>query len=82
LCKPIEIGSDIRSGGGVVICPVVKIGSKTDIGAGSVVTRDIPNGVFAPSNPCRVIQEITEYAAAIWVWKVHVFEQEQRQDTK
>jgi len=44
----------------VVICPVVKIGSKTEIGAGSVVTRDIPNGVFAPSNPCRVIQEIME----------------------
>ena len=45
--KPIEIGSDVWVGGGAIICPGVKIGSKTVIGAGSVVTRDIPDGVFA-----------------------------------
>ena len=58
--KPIEIGSDVWVGGGAIICPGVKIGSKTVIGAGSVVTRDIPDGVFAAGNPCRVIREITE----------------------
>jgi maltose O-acetyltransferase len=58
--KPIEIGSDVWVGGGAIICPGVKIGSKTVIGAGSVVTRDIPDGVIAAGNPCRVIREITE----------------------
>lgn len=58
--KSIEIGSDVWVGGGAIICPGVKIGSKSVIGAGSVVTRDIPAGVFAAGNPCRVIREITE----------------------
>ena len=58
--KPIEIGSDVWVGGGAIICPGVKIGSKTVIGAGSVVTRDVPAGVFAGGNPCRVIREIVE----------------------
>jgi maltose O-acetyltransferase len=58
--KRIEIGSDVWVGGGAIICPGVKIGSKTVIGAGSVVTRDIPDGVFAAGNPCRIIREITE----------------------
>jgi maltose O-acetyltransferase len=58
--KPIEIGSDVWVGGGALICPGVKIGSKTVIGAGSVVTRDVPAGVFAAGNPCRVIREIVE----------------------
>ena len=58
--KPIEIGSDVWVGGGAIICPGVRIGSKTVIGAGSVVTRDIPGGVFAAGNPCRVVREITE----------------------
>ena len=58
--KPIEIGSDVWVGGGAIICPGVTIGSRAVIGAGSVVTRDIPEGVFAAGNPCRVIREITE----------------------
>jgi maltose O-acetyltransferase len=58
--KPIEIGSDVWIGGGAIICPGVKIGSKTVIGAGSVVTRDIPDGAFAAGNPCRVIREIAD----------------------
>ncbi len=60
--KSIEIGSDVWVGGGAIICPGVKIGSKSVIGAGSVVTRDIPAGVFAAGNPCRVIREITAQA--------------------
>jgi maltose O-acetyltransferase len=58
--KPIAIGSDVWVGGGAIICPGVRIGSKTVIGAGSVVTRDIPDEVFAAGNPCRVIRGITE----------------------
>ena len=58
--KPIEIGSDVWVGGGAIILPGVTIGSRAVIGAGSVVTRDIPDGVFAAGNPCRVIREITE----------------------
>jgi maltose O-acetyltransferase len=58
--KPIQIGSDVWIGGGAILCPGVKIGSRSVIGAGSVVTRDIPEGVFAAGNPCRVVREITE----------------------
>ena len=57
--KPIEIGSDVWVGGGAIICPGVNIGSKSVIGAGSVVTNNIPAGVVAAGNPCRVIREIT-----------------------
>src|SRR5690242_3535391 len=56
--KPVEIGSDVWVGGGAVILPGVKIGSRSVIGAGSVVTRDVPDGVFAAGNPCRVIREV------------------------
>ena len=58
--RPIEIGSDVWVGGGAILCPGVRIGSRSVIGAGSVVTRDVPEGVFAAGNPCRVIREITE----------------------
>jgi len=58
--KPIEVGSDVWVGGGAVLCPGVTIGSKSVIGAGSVVTRDVPAGVFAAGNPCRVIRPIPE----------------------
>lgn len=58
--KPVEIGSDVWVGGGAIILPGVRIGSRAVIGAGSIVTRDIPAGVFAAGNPCRVIREITE----------------------
>lgn len=58
--KPVEIGSDVWVGGGAIILPGVRIGSRSVIGAGSVVTRDVPDGVFAAGNPCRVIREITE----------------------
>ena len=58
--KPIEIGSDVWVGGGAMICPGVRVGSRAVIGAGSVVARDIPEGVFAAGNPCRVIRRIGE----------------------
>jgi maltose O-acetyltransferase len=58
--KPIDIGSDVWVGGGAIILGGVTIGSRAVIGAGSVVTRDVPAGVFAAGNPCRVIRPITE----------------------
>ena len=58
--KPVEIGSDVWVGGGALIMPGVRIGSRAVIGAGSVVTRDIPEGVFAAGNPCRVVRDVTE----------------------
>jgi maltose O-acetyltransferase len=56
--KPVEIGSDVWVGGAAIICPGVIIGSRSVIGAGSVVTRDVPEGVFAAGNPCRVIRQL------------------------
>jgi maltose O-acetyltransferase len=56
--KPVTVGSDVWVGGGAILCPGVTIGARTVIGAGSVVTRDIPDAVFAAGNPCRVIREI------------------------
>ena len=58
--KPIEIGSDVWVGGGALVLPGVRIGSRAVIGAGSVVGRDVPEGVFAAGNPCRVVREIAE----------------------
>jgi maltose O-acetyltransferase len=58
--KPVDIGSDVWVGGGAIILPGVKIGARAVIGAGSVVTRDVPENVFAAGNPCRVIREITD----------------------
>lgn len=56
--KPITIGSDVWIGGAAIICPGVSIGAETVVGAGSIVTRDLPPRVFAAGNPCRVIREL------------------------
>lgn len=56
--KPISIGSDVWIGGGAIICPGVSIGDRAVIGAGSVVTKDIPSDVFAAGNPCKVIRTL------------------------
>lgn len=58
LGKPVQIGSDVWVGGGAIILPGVTIGSRSVIGAGSVVTRDVPECVLAAGNPCRVVREI------------------------
>ena len=58
--KPVEIGADVWVGGGALLLAGVHVGSRAVIGAGSVVTRDIPAGVFAAGNPCRVIRDIVE----------------------
>ena len=56
--KPIEIGADVWVGGGAIILPGVRIGARAVIGAGSVVTRDVPEATFAAGNPCRAIRSI------------------------
>lgn len=58
---PIHIGDDVWVGSNVVILPGVTIGSNVVIGAGSVVTKDIPDNVVAYGVPCRIIREITDY---------------------
>ena len=54
------IGNNVWLGGNAVICPGVHIGDNAVIGAGSVVTRDIPAWSVAAGNPCRVIRKITD----------------------
>lgn len=57
---PITVGDDVWFGGGVQVMRGVTIGSNVVIGSGSVVTRDIPSGVVAVGNPCRVLRPIGE----------------------
>lgn len=56
--RPVTIGRDAWIGGAAVVLPGVAIGDRAAIGAGSVVTRDVPADVFAAGNPCRVIRPI------------------------
>ena len=56
--KPITIGEHVWMGGGAIVCPGVSIGDRSVIGAGSVVTKDIPSDVFAAGNPAKVVREI------------------------
>lgn len=55
---PIVVGDNVWLGGGVIVCPGVTIGDDTVVGAGAVVTRDLPAGVVAVGNPARVLREI------------------------
>lgn len=56
--KPVRIGKNVWIGGGAIILPGVEIGDGTTIGAGSVVSKSIPGGVFAVGNPCSIIREL------------------------
>lgn len=58
--KPVHIGNDCWFGASVTVCPGVTIGDNCVIGAGSVVTKDIPQGCFAAGVPCRVIRKLTD----------------------
>lgn len=55
---PVRIGRNCWLGAGVIVLPGVSIGDNTVIGAGSVVTRDMPANVLAVGNPCRVLREL------------------------
>lgn len=56
--KPVTIADGAWLGGGVMVCAGVTIGEDAVIGAGAVVTRDVPARVFAAGNPCRVVREL------------------------
>ena len=56
---PITVGNDVWFGGNVIVMPGVNIGNNVIVGAGSVVTKDIPSDCIAYGNPCRVIRKIT-----------------------
>ncbi len=58
LARPITIEDGVWVGGGAIVCPGVTIGENSVIGAGSVVTEDVPPGVLAVGNPCRVVREL------------------------
>lgn len=58
--KPIEVGNNVWIGGNVTVLPGVKIGDNVVIGAGSVVTKDIPSNVVAVGNPCKVTRKLEE----------------------
>lgn len=58
---PIHIGKNCWLGAGVIVLPGITIGDGSVIGAGSVVTKDIPAGVIAVGNPCRVLREINDH---------------------
>lgn len=58
--KEVTIGDNVWLGGNTVVCPGVHIGNNVVIGAGSVVTKDIPDWSIAAGNPCRVIRKITK----------------------
>jgi len=64
--KPVKIGNDCWLGANVTVCPGITIGDNCVIGAGSVVTRDIPANSFAAGVPCKVIREITEKDSMIY----------------
>ena len=57
--EPISIGDNVWLGGGVIVLPGVTIGRDTVVGAGAIVTRDLPPGVLAVGNPARVIRSLT-----------------------
>jgi maltose O-acetyltransferase len=58
LGRPVVIEDNVWLGAGAIVCPGVRIGRDSIVGAGSVVTRDVPPGVVAAGNPCRVIREL------------------------
>ena len=63
---PITVEDDVWIGGNVTVLPGVTIGRGTIVAAGSVVTKDLPSGVIAAGNPCRVLRAITDADREIW----------------
>ena len=65
---PVHVGRNCWLGAGVIVMPGISIGDNTVIGAGSVVTKDIPAGVVAVGNPCKVLREVGE-KDKIYYWR-------------
>lgn len=76
--KPVTIGSSVWIGGNAVINPGVTIGDNVVIGSGSVVTKDIPSGVVAAGNPCRVLRKITQEDKRYWEAQAREYWEEMR----
>ena len=57
---PVRIGRNCWLGAGVVVVPGVTIGDNVVVGAGSVVTRDLPDNVIAVGNPCKILREVND----------------------
>lgn len=72
--KEVHIGNQVWIGGNSVICPGVTIGDNSIIGAGSIVTKDIPSDVIAAGNPCRIIRRIVEEDKQVWAKKAQKHE--------
>ena len=77
---PITIEDDVWIGGNTTVLPGVRIGKSSIIGAGSVVTGDIPAGVMAAGNPCRVLRRLTKDDAIYWDEKVQEYYNEKELD--
>lgn len=78
--KPITIGNDVWVGGNTVINPGVTIGDNVVIGSGSVVTKDIPSGVIAAGNPCKVIRKINDEDEKYWKKQSERYEESKRKE--
>lgn len=78
--KPVTIGNDVWVGGNTVINPGVSIGDNVVIGSGSVVTKDIPSGVIAVGNPCRVLRTITVEDKEYWQMKRDAYVWDKKND--
>lgn len=77
---PITIEDDVWIGGNTTVLPGVRIGKASIIGAGSVVTGDIPPGVMAAGNPCRVLRRLTKDDDVYWDEKVQEYYNEKELD--
>lgn len=77
---PITIEDDVWIGGNTTVLPGVRIGKASIIGAGSVVTGDIPSGVMAAGNPCRVLRLLTKDDDVYWDEKVQEYDNEKELD--
>ena len=78
----MSIGDDVWAGGNVVINPGVTIGSNVVIGSGSIVVKDIPDGVIAAGNPARVIREITPQDREKWMALAEQYRKETQSEQK
>ena len=79
--RPITLEDEVWLGGNVVLLPGVTVGAGTVVAAGAVVTRDLPAGVLAGGNPCRVLRELTAADQALWQSRRREYWESRRQES-